>query len=30
MIAIRNERPQNSECFSRLLAFYQDIIRPLC
>ncbi len=29
MIAIRNERPQNSEYFSRLLAFYQDII-PVC
>jgi hypothetical protein len=29
MIEIRNERPQNSEYFSRLLAFYQDII-PGC
>lgn len=29
MIAIRDERPQNSAHFSRLLAFYQDII-PVC
>lgn len=27
MIEIRNERPQNSEHFSRLLAFYRDIDR---
>ena len=29
MIEIRNERPQNREYFSRLLAFYHDII-PVC
>jgi len=29
MIEIRNERPHNSEHFSRLLAFYRDIV-PVC
>src|SRR3954464_10853003 len=29
MIVIQNERPQNSEHFSRLLAFYRDIV-PVC
>src|SRR3954451_15304873 len=29
MIVIQNERPQNSEHFSRLLAFYLDIV-PVC
>src|SRR5215213_6108221 len=29
MIVLRHERPQNSEHFSRLLAFYRDIV-PVC